>query len=657
MQKQTIELKESITNSVIEKMEEKLKPVIEENKNLKVKITKLENEIEYLKRDKKQNNIIVFGLEEREESTSGLIQEATEIFNKDININIEDYEINTIYRIEDYTKEVLEKRKLLQTRLKEEIMKGNFAYLKYDKLVVKENNITKEKRKREISSSPKNNTQVKKQTWTPSQGNRQKLQELELALNKIKWDIIGISEVRRLGEKIENHGKYILHHIGETPGLYGVGFLAYSPTEPLRKEDITKVERFYEDLQLTTANAHKNIIVMGDFNGQIGKQKNGEDYTIGIHGVGNRSGNGSRVVSFAIENKLSILNSFYKKKPSKKWTWITPNGLHKNEIDLIMSNNVKVFKDISVLNDFNFNSDHRMVRAKLSGSHTKKARKFHNSMRAIECTGDTDLLLNNLDISLQNGEKENECISIQEKYTNLLQQLKLETKKVNMISKTEISLKRFVDFNKAFDTLEHDYIWDAMNRQGVQEKYIRIIKNVYTASTAKVKLEYEGSEFPIKRGVRQGDPISPKIFSAVLEMIFRNLNWTKNGLNINGENLNHLRFADDLILFSEDARTLEIMLQQLSDESVKAAYRQIKWRWTGHMSRENIEKWSRLVTEWYPRDGKRSRGRPNKRWEDDLRKIAGPVWSRLARDRDKWKSLEEAFVDRQAVQQKQPVAD
>ncbi|GBP07884.1 hypothetical protein EVAR_78051_1 [Eumeta japonica] len=126
----------------------------------------------YLKRDKKQNNIIVFGLEEREESTSGLIQEATEIFNKDININIEDYEINTIYRIEDYTKEVLEKRKLLQTRLKEERMKGNFAYLKYDKLVVKDNNITKEKGKRKISSSPKNNTQVKKQTWPPSQGNR-----------------------------------------------------------------------------------------------------------------------------------------------------------------------------------------------------------------------------------------------------------------------------------------------------------------------------------------------------------------------------------------------------------------------------------------------------------------------------------------------------
>ncbi|GBP24306.1 hypothetical protein EVAR_9404_1 [Eumeta japonica] len=101
----------------------------------------------------------------------------------------------------------------------------------------------------------------------------------------------------------------------------------------------------------------------------------------------------------------------------------------------------------------------------------------------------------------------------------------------------------------------------------------------------------------------------------------------------------------------------EIIKKKTKFKNVHIAYRQIKCRWTGHMSRENIEKCSRLVTKWYPRDGKRSRGRPNKRWEDDLRKIAGQVWSRLARDRDKWKSLEEAFVDRQTVQQKQPVAD
>ncbi|GBP70797.1 hypothetical protein EVAR_52924_1 [Eumeta japonica] len=42
--------------------------------------------------------------------------------------------------------------------------------------------------------------------------------------------------------------------------------------------------------------------------------------------------------------------------------------------------------------------------------------------------------------------------------------------------------------------------------------------------------------------------------------------------------------------------------------------------------------------------GKRSRGRPPTRWEDDLRQIAGPNWTDIARDRDVRASLEEAFT-------------
>lgn len=60
-------------------------------------------------------------------------------------------------------------------------------------------------------------------------------------------------------------------------------------------------------------------------------------------------------------------------------------------------------------------------------------------MKAIECTGSTDLLLNNLEIFLQGGEKE--CTSTQEKYIRLLKRLKTETKKVNMTSNTAISFK------------------------------------------------------------------------------------------------------------------------------------------------------------------------------------------------------------------------
>lgn len=128
----------------------------------------------------------------------------------------------------------------------------------------------------------------------------------------------------------------------------------------------------------------------------------------------------------------------------------------------------------------------------------------------------------------------------------------------------------FVDYNKAFDSLEHAYIWEALRNQNVQDGYIRTLKNIYSKSTAQVRLEKSGEQFPIERGVRQGDPISPKLFSAVLELIFRNLDWKEQGLNINGENLSHLRFADDLILFSECPKTLQQMLQQLSDQSAAA---------------------------------------------------------------------------------------
>ncbi|CAH2093264.1 unnamed protein product [Euphydryas editha] len=46
---------------------------------------------------------------------------------------------------------------------------------------------------------------------------------------------------------------------------------------------------------------------------------------------------------------------------------------------------------------------------------------------------------------------------------------------------------------------------------------------------------------------------------------------------------------------------------------------QQKWRWTGHMMRDKHGKWCKAVSEWYPRDGKRSRGRQCIRWEDDIK--------------------------------------
>ena len=47
---------------------------------------------------------------------------------------------------------------------------------------------------------------------------------------------------------------------------------------------------------------------------------------------------------------------------------------------------------------------------------------------------------------------------------------------------------------------------------------------------------------------RFGDKYSPKLFTACLEGIFRKLSWESKGINIDGEHLTHLRFADAIVL-------------------------------------------------------------------------------------------------------------
>ena len=63
----------------------------------------------------------------------------------------------------------------------------------------------------------------------------------------------------------------------------------------------------------------------------------------------------------------------------------------------------------------------------------------------------------------------------------------------------------------------------------------------------------------IQGGVKQGDPISPKLFKAIKQEIFNNaqLEEVLEGINIDGE-LSDLRFADDVALTTEGATDMNI---------------------------------------------------------------------------------------------------
>ena len=124
-----------------------------------------------------------------------------------------------------------------------------------------------------------------------------------------------------------------------------------------------------------------------------------------------------------------------------------------------------------------------------------------------------------------------------------------------------------MDYEKAFDSVQTQAILTSLQEQGIEDVYIEIMKDIYTDSSVTVHLHKESEKIRIKREVRQGDTISPKLFKATLESIFRRLNWEHKGVKIDGEFLSNLRFADDIFLCTETPQELQRMLQELSDES------------------------------------------------------------------------------------------
>ncbi|KAG6463492.1 hypothetical protein O3G_MSEX013899 [Manduca sexta] len=120
---------------------------------------------------------------------------------------------------------------------------------------------------------------------------------------------------------------------------------------------------------------------MGDFNAQIGKPKNYESRIAGIYGFGNRSKRGERLIQYTYEHNLKIINTMYKIKVNRRWTWISPDKNTKKEIDYITTTKPKLFTKYEVLNFFSFGTDHRLLRATLSLSREKRSRRNYTSPR------------------------------------------------------------------------------------------------------------------------------------------------------------------------------------------------------------------------------------------------------------------------------------
>lgn len=125
-------------------------------------------------------------------------------------------------------------------------------------------------------------------------------------------------------------------------------------------------------------------------------------------------------------------------------------------------------------------------------------------------------------------------------------------------SKKEIVLLK-LDFEKAFDMIEHSAILGIMHSMGFPDQWIKWVSSLFNSASSAVLLNgVPGKFFPCKRGVRQGDPLSPLLFAIGADILQAIINkGHQRGLffppiPVNGDsNFPIIQYADDTLLFMQ----------------------------------------------------------------------------------------------------------
>ena len=250
-----------------------------------------------------------------------------------------------------------------------------------------------------------------------------RLLEIENATKNIRWDIIGLSEIRRKGTGTHTltDTQSVLYHSGDPNSSYGgTGFLVsrhlsrnathsvvssrvsyldlvsscsesvlrivqvYAPTS---SQDDDVYTEFLEDVEKVIRSSRPKhgrkpiqLVICGDFNAKVGSKMNGE-MCVGYHGTGQRNDRGQTLVDFCEQYHLRITNTFYKRRESRKWTWIAPDKVTRNAIDYIIVRNTEIVKYVAVIGQFNFNTDHRLLRATVKWRASRQRQPPRNRLK------------------------------------------------------------------------------------------------------------------------------------------------------------------------------------------------------------------------------------------------------------------------------------
>ena len=193
---------------------------------------------------------------------------------------------------------------------------------------------------------------------------------------------------------------------------------------------------------------------MGDVNAKVGGQTNTSERATGCFGLGQRNERRDTLVEWGTSNNFKVMNTPFQKKAGRSWTWRSPDGNNKHEIDYIMTNKPSMDTDVTVINRINIESDHRMAIGSVTLNTRAERRKV--LIKNTQTRVDTQIIgtkKNTFQIELKNRltalEESDEIDSLNKNMTEMIQQSAMgiakqtkKQKKPKMSSPTRAIMKK-----------------------------------------------------------------------------------------------------------------------------------------------------------------------------------------------------------------------
>lgn len=125
----------------------------------------------------------------------------------------------------------------------------------------------------------------------------------------------------------------------------------------------------------------------------------------------------------------------------------------------------------------------------------------------------------------------------------------------------------FVDFSKAFDSVNHTILWNKLLSSGIHGNMFNTIRCLYSKLKTAVRLSpgILTDWFSVDTGVRQGDNLAPTLFALFIDCLVPQINNLSCGVQVGKDMISCLLYADDIVFISDSPYGLQRQLDVLHE--------------------------------------------------------------------------------------------